>query len=61
MMINYENGESQVISIGHPTYGEIKEGNYNYYYTIINRDSEVKDIYAVLTSLSGNTDLYFGF
>jgi hypothetical protein len=36
--LNYENGEPQTLIMGHPTHGVVMEGNFNYYYTIVNRD-----------------------
>ncbi|MFS8160179.1 MAG: hypothetical protein ACMG6E_08210 [Candidatus Roizmanbacteria bacterium] len=64
--MTYDNGEPQTLSMGHPTHGLVREGNFNYFYTIVNKgmkgfgkgeeNSEV--MIAVLTSLSGNSDLY---
>ena len=46
--------------VGVPQHDIVKEGGYSYYYLNV-RQGKTEEIYSVLDSVSGNTDLYVRF
>ena len=43
-----------------PYHDIMKDGTYRYYYLVV-RENRTEDIYAVLNSIKGNSDLYVGY
>lgn len=58
--MTYANSLPNHLTFGMPQHDSVELGEYNYYYLNVKKDKQ-KDIYAVLSTLTGNADIYVTF